>query len=406
MIHLKSTCDTRREKKDGTHPIVFRITLNGKSRDLASGFSCKYKEWNSKKNCIRAKTEELLITAQRLKDKELLLMKQIREFENKHPKCVNPQEVKDYLSNKKKTLPTVLEFWQEEITRQEKAKRYGNVKSLKCAMNGINNRMSLAIAFDKINYSWLATFETTSKSDGMNTNGIAVYFRTLRGILNKAIDYEYMDASLYPFRRFKIRTEATQPRVATIDELRRFFTLTKTSKVQTEQAWHYGQLIFLMRGINFTDLALLTKNNIHGDRIVYNRSKTHKLYSIKILPDTQKLLNIYFDESRDTLLPILTQEEYLNKSLIPLRIAQKRKTTNKWLKLIGKQLDIEISLSTYVFRYSHANACKSLGYSKDLISESLGHGYGLAVSSAYLENYDIELVDEMNRVVCKEVLST
>lgn len=85
--------------------------------------------------------------------------------------------------------------------------------------------------------------------------------------------------------------------------------------------------------------------------------------------------------------------------MLPERIGELRKITNKMLKKFGQKAGIQTPLSTYVFRYSHVNACRTLGYSKDLISQSLGHSYGMTVASSYLEDYSIELVDEMNQKV-------
>ena len=44
-----------------------------------------------------------------------------------------------------------------------------------------------------------------------------------------------------------------------------------------------------------------------------------------------------------------------------------------------------------------------MGYSKDLIAEALGHEYGNSVTGIYLEQFDLELVDEMNLQIIQEV---
>jgi integrase len=56
-----------------------------------------------------------------------------------------------------------------------------------------------------------------------------------------------------------------------------------------------------------------------------------------------------------------------------------------------------------VFRYSFANISKQVGYSKDLIAEALGHEYGNSVTGIYLEQFDNDLIDEMNQKVIDEV---
>ena len=39
MAHLKLALDIRREKKNKTYPLVFRLSVNGVARDIQTGFS-------------------------------------------------------------------------------------------------------------------------------------------------------------------------------------------------------------------------------------------------------------------------------------------------------------------------------------------------------------------------------
>lgn len=68
MIHLKTTCDSRRVKNDGTLPIVFHITVYGNMRTISSGFSCHNNNWDFKKNSVKEKTENLTLLGKRVKD--------------------------------------------------------------------------------------------------------------------------------------------------------------------------------------------------------------------------------------------------------------------------------------------------------------------------------------------------
>ena len=105
------------------------------------------------------------------------------------------------------------------------------------------------------------------------------------------------------------------------------------------------------------------------------------------------------------LLNLISEDDLVNEFKLPDVIADKRKTLNKRLKLIGNEIGFSESLSTYVFRYSHANICRELGYSKDMISQSLGHQNGLRVTDSYLNDIDLNLIDEMNEKVCKSVIA-
>jgi len=402
MINLKATCDKRRTKKDGTHPIVFRISLNGITRDISTGLSCHFKDWDYTNNLVSLNNNKLKILCDRLQEQELILLQKLREYERNPNADSNIQTIKEYISSKNKSKNTVQEFWLKEIERMKKANRFGNARNLESALLGLLKITQLNIPFEAINYSWLMNIETTLKANGLKVNSVGVYFRTLRSICNSAINLDLVDVSSYPFRKYKIKKESTQPRVISINELQQFYAYSP-KQIYFIDAYNYGKLIFMLRGINFTDLALLTQNNIKHGRILYKRSKTKKNYSVALISEAEKVLNNYYDASRETLLPILSNDELHNKQALPRLLMQKRQTCNKWLKEIGKELGINESLSTYVFRYSHASACQKLGYSKELISRSLGHSFGISVTNCYLEDYDLSIIDEMNATVCNKI---
>ena len=73
---------------------------------------------------------------------------------------------------------------------------------------------------------------------------------------------------------------------------------------------------------------------------------------------------------------------------------------------IGKMLETNEAISSYVFRYSYANIAKQLGYSKDLIAEALGHEYGNSVTGIYLEQFDLGIVDDMNYRIINAIISS
>jgi len=171
-----------------------------------------------------------------------------------------------------------------------KAKYFGNARNYKNAMMGIIRHKKLAVRFEDIDYKWLSDLETSMKASSLKTNTIAMYMRHLRGIYNKAINHEIVSANHYPFRRYKIKSEQTDPRSLPLDEIQRFFRYHPDPNHPTYNAWNYGKLIFMLRGINFFDLALLTDDNVRDGRILYKRQKTHKPYSIAILYEVDKIL--------------------------------------------------------------------------------------------------------------------
>jgi integrase/recombinase XerD len=78
--------------------------------------------------------------------------------------------------------------------------------------------------------------------------------------------------------------------------------------------WNVGKLIFMLRGINITDLLLLDKSNIRNGRIIYKRAKTGKFYSIKLNADIENVLLNF--TPNETLLGLVTTEQINSKKRV------------------------------------------------------------------------------------------
>lgn len=133
-----------------------------------------------------------------------------------------------------------------------------------------------SLRFGDITPAWLRDVDARLAASGMSVNTRNIHFKNIRTCLNRAIDEELTDN--YPFRRFKIRPEATRKRNLPVGELRRLFGYG----VEPYQEYYldYSKLIFMLVGINAIDLFRLTA--VENGRVEYRRAKTHKLYSVKV----------------------------------------------------------------------------------------------------------------------------
>jgi integrase len=390
MATLNLTLDTRRARKDGTYPLVFRLRVEDKFCDIGTDYKIFKEQFDKKTNSIIQDIESSI----QLEQLKAHYLKRLRSYLAENLGCNDIKSIKTYLVNKQPTELTIIEFWNKQIESLLTSGRYGNAKIYTTCLSVVSQSIDLNVSFSKLNYQSIIDLESKLFKRGLSVNGISVYMRTFRAICNKAINYDIVSYEWYPFRKFKIRKEKTTPRVITITEMKRYFHLDLKPSDPLYKSWLIGKLIFMLRGINIKDLLLLSSNNIKGGRIIYKRAKTGRIYSIEILPVMQEI----FDQLKTscTLVGVLSDFDLKKQAKLVDIIVQRRKVINVHLKKLGLLINSNEPLSTYVFRYSYANILKQLGYSKDLIAEALGHEYGNSVTGIYLEQFDNEIVDEMN----------
>jgi integrase len=396
MATLSLVLDKRRQKKDGTYPLVFQVVMNTVPVKISTGLSINEYDFDS---VVGVHKRSILLNDQ-LNILEATYSKRLQQFCLLDPTCRSANEIKKYLLNKTPDELTISEFWDNTILELRNLGRLGGANIYSQSKVRIGKHIDLNIPFRKFVYRDLLTLEQQMHMAGIGTNSVGVYFRTFRAICNKAIKEDVVNYEWYPFRKYTIKKEKTTPRVISKNELSQYFSLDIPVEHSSFVYWNVGKLLFMLRGINITDLLLLKKTNIRNGRVIYKRAKTGKLYSIKLTEAMEDVFAVF--SPNETLLGLVTQEQ-INSTRRKEHFNQRIKVINQHLDKLGRLLSLEEKLTTYVFRYTYANVAKQLGYSKDLIAEALGHEYGNSVTGIYLEQFDLEVVDSMNENIISVV---
>ncbi|MCM1141816.1 MAG: site-specific integrase, partial [Muribaculum sp.] len=149
------------------------------------------------------------------------------------------------------------------------------------------------LRFEDVDLKWLNRFDEWMEGEGLKQNTRNIHFKNIRTVINRAIDEELTEK--YPFRRFKIRPEATRKRNLRVEELRKLFTC----EVEEYQVFYrdMAKLIFMLCGINAVDLYNLEGVTSDG-RVEYRRAKTHKLYSIRVEPEAKEIIERWRGERK------------------------------------------------------------------------------------------------------------
>lgn len=250
------------------------------------------------------------------------------------------------------------------------------------------------IFFD-IDVNWLKAYESWLRCCKLEDNTIGIRFRTLRAVYNLAITEGLVKADLYPFKKYKVSKlyKETAKRAITKEQVKQLIEYdVSNARLYKRLAVDMFTFSYLMGGINFTDMAFLTDKNIEGGRLVYVRQKTKKLIMLPLQEKAISIMNRYRSPQRKYIFPILDDRERTPRQ-IRNRIYDVLANVNGHLEDIGKELEIELKISSYVARHSYATVLKRAGVSTSVISESLGHS-SERVTQVYLDSFDNEQIND------------
>lgn len=240
------------------------------------------------------------------------------------------------------------------------------------------------LLFSEMTVMWFRRFELFMQENDLKTNAISIHLRNIRTIFNAAIDDELIPATVYPFRRFKIKSADTHKKAISIDQIKKIrdYETNLPSIAMIRDAW---MLSFYLIGINNSDLFKLKKIDKDG-RISYERSKTHRQYSIKVEPEALRIIKKYKGKKS-----LLNYSEHFALTTTLTSVF------NNKLKDIGKSVGIP-DLTMYHARHTWATlAANQLDASNEDIGQALGHSLK-SVTTGYIKR-DPDRVDNLNRGV-------
>lgn len=390
-------CYKSKTLSNGEHPLMLRICKDGKKKYQSLGVSIKANQWDFARERPKPTCPNKEYILKLILDKQAELQQRMLELNTEQKEYTTTTLLHD--EHKKFELKTVKQFYQELIEQYKANDKCGNRLIYKSSYNSINvfTNNNLEIPFSAIDVAWLNKYEKWLRSKGNKETTMSLMFRTLRSAYNKAIESKCARKSDYPFNDYKISKfdVSTEKRAIAKADVLKFSTDVRPIGKQQYVQLSKDIFIFsyLCGGINFTDIANLTKDNIiEGKRLHYIRQKTGKLIKLGLSEEALQIIRRYAVESKGYLFPILNAQLHKTPLQKQNRIHKMLGKVNKNLKLLAAQFGVEANLTTYVARHSFASVLKKSGVNIALISEALGHS-DLTTTQIYLDSFDNEQID-------------
>ena len=415
--------------KNGSHPIVLRITKDRVRKYISLNLSVTLDQWNDefaqfkKDKRINPDHEKnnAFINSQLLKAKDV-----IDDFDrNKIDWTLNQfEEAFLHRSKKGKVKP----FFENHIQTLKNTGHNGNARCYESTlvMLDIYDKKLDKRLFSEIDIVYVRSFdvflqtprESICKSRSGNTrivqrkgccgNSRKYYMKGLRAILNMAIEAKEASRSTYPFGKggFEVAKleEETDKRYLPSEYLEKVKSNTPLKETSL-----YARLLFLFSyfcyGMSFVDMAHLTADNIkrleNGQYIVYKRQKTKyskksKSISIKMTDELMAIIEELCARKVPIdgyLLPIITKEGFTGERLFK-HIINRLVKLNEYLGEMAEELGIDdINITTYVSRHTMAMTLQNNGVKRELISQIMDHK-DMKTTNTYLDSFANTEIDE------------
>ena len=400
MAAITLILDTRTARKDGTCPLKLRISHNSSPAYIGLGIYLKPSQWDCmsckavgnapNRSFVNEHSAKMLLSAQRalleLQDTGGLRRLTAAQLRDKIAAAISPDK-------KKADTGSFVEHYRKFMGEKEKPRTREIYEYTLSRLYKYCPQLD-SLAFEDITKDWLQGFDRFMEQTSPSRNARNIHLRNIRAVFNDAIDDE--KTAFYPFRKLKIRPEATPKRSLSAEQLRTLFSYPV--EAHQRQYLDMFKLIFCLIGINIIDLCNLKASDYYNGRITYRRAKTGRLYDIKVEPEAAEIIAAY--PGNGWLLDIL--DRYRNYKDYAHRMNDNLRGIGE-VRIVGQggrkeREPLFPQITTYWARHSWATIAASLDIPKETISEALGHEIGSRVTSIYID-FDRRKVDEANRRV-------
>jgi len=393
--------------RDGSHPVYLKITNNGNRHYLTINMSCKKDEWNDRKKQFNSKHTDYDKANLELKRAKLKTDNIIDHFYKNDMIFVFSKFVQMY--NGIGVTDNIISYFDIVIADLIEADKISTASPYTTTRNKLIIFKSKNLKFADIDIVFLGKFENYLRKQGNKDTSISVRMRDLRAVFNRAIKAKIISRKLYPFGDYDFgKLDLTTKKRAISKE-----SVKEIEALELEGKEQLAQNIFLFSyytsGTNFIDIAALRWTDIISyidngkeiKRIEFSRRKTKVKYTIKILPQAMRIIDLYSElnvTNSDYVFPIYDQSKHTTEKKQYYKRTRSLTQINKILsETIAPMIGInDFNLTTYVSRHSYANALQSSGASIEEIQKAMGHKDS-NTTKIYLEeiNYNDE-IDDLN----------
>ena len=372
---MKSTFSTifylkrQAARKDGTVPVMGRITVDGTQTQFSCKITIDPKVWDTKSGRATGRSAAAIETNRMLDNMRVSINKHYREIMDRD-NYVTAEKVKNAflgLEHRCRTLLQVFKQHNEDYEKMYEAGMKAKATLLKyqCVYRHLEEFIYQRyhvrdIALKELTPAFISDFDIFLRTEkNCCTNTVWLYLCPLRTMVSIAISNEWLSRD--PFRDYEVKKEQTTRYFLTKDEIR----LLMDGKLKNAKQELYRDLFVfcIFTGLSFSDMRNLSEENIrtYFDEhlwISINRQKTGVQSNIRLLDIPKKILEKYRGLREDG--KIFSVPHYM--------------TCLYGIRAVAKRCGITRHLTWHCARHTMATEiCLTNGVPIETVSSILGH---------------------------------
>lgn len=405
MSSVRIRVNKSRLLKDGTYPLVIQVICQRQKKQISTGYFLREIEFDTVEERVRyipslntrSKVKRLNKCFQKKKADINLLLTRLERY--------NPNyTIRDFIAMYKsqQSKDDFLVYMQGQIASKEQMQKIGISRAYKSTLRSLRKFLKgRRVSFADINSMLVEQYEVFLITNKVKPNSIAFYLRNFRAVYNRG-KKEHKEANVEnPFENVHTNIAKTNKRALKKDVIVQLSQLDLSDCPEYRRAVDVFLFSFNAMGMSFVDIMGLKKEkmDIGGDLLVYYRAKTNQMVRVPLNGFAKAILARYMSEESDYLFSFIDPKDDKDSTFYK-RYREELVRTNYYLKKLGKELKLDIKLTTYAARHTWASEANSMGAPISAISSGLGHG-SIKTTEIYISDIDISAIKQLNDSVTR-----
>ncbi len=396
MATIKLLLRRQKAKENGTIPIYLRLTKDRKAQFISLNVSVLEKEWDEEKQRVKKShpnSNQLnAFLSQKVAEAEKLSCAMISES-----KRVQTYEIKQELIGVTKPKTDIFKFGERYYNVFEAKGKYGTYILYKGVFSKLSDyTKGKPLFIEDITVGFLKDYDHYLRSElGNKQNTIHTSMKSIRRVINVAVEEEIIAYDKNPFLRFKVAKETAEKNFLTDDEIQKIEILECEQNSMLDV--HRDTFIFssYAGGLRCSDICMLRWENFHDGFITVNTKKTNSTVTIKLPNKALVILEKYRPESskgKEFVFPLLDAEfDYSDARFKAEEIRRNNSKMNHSLKKLAEICEIEKHFSFHTARHTFATRALRKGMRIEYVSKLMAHS-DIKMTQVYAKivNEDLE----------------